>query len=388
MKCKQCGAEIESGFLYCPKCGQSIQLVPDYNVLEEELLSRVVEDKDKAKDDRFATGVYKPVAKTAPKSASKSASDSKASTSSSASKNKGVITKIVIFFSIVAVGVCCIISFIGGHSYDHLMNKAVEAEANQHYAKALGYFEEAYSIDNSSFEVLYGLGRMYYQVKEYENAIAYLLMALELDNTNKKIYTYLLECYDELGDTDGLIHLAENAPNDEIKLLFEDYILIPPTFSFEGGDYDSNVILKLETVGDNQIFYTLNGKNPTITGKLFTKPIEISEGTTEVKAVTMNSEGEYSEVVSQTYVVKYTAPDMPVVTPEAGTFNEEVFISISVPTGGTAYYSWDGSDPLTNGTLYEKPFKIIPGSSVLSVVTVDVKGNVSPVYHGEYIYNR
>ena len=48
MKCKKCGEEIESKLLYCPKCGEPIQLVPVYDVLEEELLSRVVEDKKKA----------------------------------------------------------------------------------------------------------------------------------------------------------------------------------------------------------------------------------------------------------------------------------------------------------------------------------------------------
>ena len=64
MNCKKCGAEIENGLMYCPKCGESIQLVPDYNVLEEELLSKVVEDKNKNKDDKFATGVYKYTEKT------------------------------------------------------------------------------------------------------------------------------------------------------------------------------------------------------------------------------------------------------------------------------------------------------------------------------------
>ena len=53
MKCKKCGEEIESKLLYCPKCGEPIQLVPDYDVLEEELLSRVVEDKKKAKEEKL-----------------------------------------------------------------------------------------------------------------------------------------------------------------------------------------------------------------------------------------------------------------------------------------------------------------------------------------------
>ena len=47
MKCKSCGKEIESGLIYCPACGKAIELVPEYNVLEEELLSKIVEDKNK-----------------------------------------------------------------------------------------------------------------------------------------------------------------------------------------------------------------------------------------------------------------------------------------------------------------------------------------------------
>ena len=35
MKCAKCGAEIKEGCLYCSVCGHEVQIVPDYNVLEE-----------------------------------------------------------------------------------------------------------------------------------------------------------------------------------------------------------------------------------------------------------------------------------------------------------------------------------------------------------------
>ena len=35
MKCQKCGAEIPEGKIYCEKCGQAIQMVPDYNPVDD-----------------------------------------------------------------------------------------------------------------------------------------------------------------------------------------------------------------------------------------------------------------------------------------------------------------------------------------------------------------
>ena len=73
-------------------------------------------------------------------------------------------------------------------------------------------------------------------------------------------------------------------------------------------------------------------------------------------------------------------------TPTDGVFTQKVMISVEVPEGCTAYYTWDGTSPVRNGIQYTEPFPIIEGTSVLSVVLVDEDGNVSPTYHGNYIY--
>ena len=59
MRCPKCETEIENGLIYCPNCGESIQLVPNYDILEEELLTSIVEDKRKVVTgiDKFAEGV-------------------------------------------------------------------------------------------------------------------------------------------------------------------------------------------------------------------------------------------------------------------------------------------------------------------------------------------
>lgn len=39
MICKNCKTEFPDDKVYCPKCGTPVQVVPDYNVLDEEVLS-------------------------------------------------------------------------------------------------------------------------------------------------------------------------------------------------------------------------------------------------------------------------------------------------------------------------------------------------------------
>lgn len=38
MKCAKCGAEIKEGCIYCSVCGNAVQIVPDYSVLEDDYL--------------------------------------------------------------------------------------------------------------------------------------------------------------------------------------------------------------------------------------------------------------------------------------------------------------------------------------------------------------
>lgn len=44
MKCKKCGAEIPKGKLYCSVCGAEVQLVPDYNFFEDDMLSDIIQN--------------------------------------------------------------------------------------------------------------------------------------------------------------------------------------------------------------------------------------------------------------------------------------------------------------------------------------------------------
>lgn len=54
MKCSKCGAEIEAGSVFCKKCGEPVQMVPDYNILEDDfLISLLEEEKSAGKTEVF-----------------------------------------------------------------------------------------------------------------------------------------------------------------------------------------------------------------------------------------------------------------------------------------------------------------------------------------------
>ena len=48
MKCSKCGAEIDAGSVFCKKCGEPVQMVPDYNILEDDFLVSLLEEEKSA----------------------------------------------------------------------------------------------------------------------------------------------------------------------------------------------------------------------------------------------------------------------------------------------------------------------------------------------------
>ncbi len=380
MKCKSCGKEIESGLIYCPECGKAIELVPEYNVLEEELLSKIVEDKNKEKT--FAEGVYKNVDNKPAEEISKDLPKQKKK-----SYKKAGFAGVCIIGIIALCIIFVLYSNITG-SYSYILEKAQTYEDEGKYTSALEYYQKAYNMQPEDFTVIYGLGRTYYYTKTYSSAVEYLALALESEPENTEIYDYLLKSYDALDDSESISQLAEDAPTDEISQMISKYIVLPPDFSLDSGEFTDDITVYISSQEDYQVFYTTNTKDPRLSGKLFTSPLVLKEGTTSVKAVCLSPDGEYSDIVEKEYTVSYGTPSTPEVTPEAGEYNYPISITVTVPAGGKAYYTWDGSDPATNGTLYTGAIDIIPGKSVLSVVVFDRRGNKSPTYYGEYTYTE
>lgn len=91
-----------------------------------------------------------------------------------------------------------------------------------------------------------------------------------------------------------------------VKVEAPEVTLGNPEFSVEEGDYTAEFDLTLTAAGAEEIWYTLDGSDPTaagVTPLTYEDPIHIGEGTTTVTAVAVDAELNTSEVVSKTYKV-------------------------------------------------------------------------------------
>ena len=52
MKCMNCGADIPEGMLICPDCGTEVQIVPDYNLFEEDVLTHILENNSQSDQNK------------------------------------------------------------------------------------------------------------------------------------------------------------------------------------------------------------------------------------------------------------------------------------------------------------------------------------------------
>lgn len=153
-------------------------------------------------------------------------------------------------------------------------------------------------------------------------------------------------------------------------------VFTPPAGSYEG---DIPVLLTTSTQGAS-IHYTLDGTDPTTTtGLVFGAPIILNEPTT-IKAIAFKdamppSTGEAS------YTFKLPLPAFSVAE---GIYSEGFDLVLSSTVAGSSiYYSTDGSDPLTVGTLYNTAVRI-ENPATVKAVTVMPGWNPSAVAQATY----
>ena len=97
----------------------------------------------------------------------------------------------------------------------------------------------------------------------------------------------------------GFIYMANPTPGAKNSSGNYD-ISEKPEVSLNEGNYDNEITLAFNTAGN--IYYTLNGDNPTIYSKKYTEPITISK-TSTVKAINIEDDKYQSEVSSSTYLI-------------------------------------------------------------------------------------
>ena len=147
-----------------------------------------------------------------------------------------------------------------------------------------------------------------------------------------------------------------------------------PSLPQEGTFVGSKTIeISCETEGA-EIYYTIDGNEPTTNSTLYADPFEITQETT-VKAIAVNEFGS-SNVVSARYT--RVAANPTIAFGDDATFEEQVIANVNVEPGHTAYYTLDGTTPTNESTEYTQPLAI-KASATLQVIAYDEDGYKSGV---------
>lgn len=360
MKCAKCGAELKVGCIYCSVCGQEAQIVPDYNLLEDDFL------KDLLKDEKKQKAVKK---QTQPKKKRK--------------KKMPVIAAAIGAIFALVILIVLLVNYSHNSSYDYQMDKAEACINDKNYGKAQKYLERAVELQEDSTKALQQLADVYLAQNEKDDAVDILKKIIGIEKDNKETYQKLIEVYAGLEDYEAIAKLSNQVTDKKILDLFSDYLVTAPVIA--ESDYDEEEGLHISAQTGITTYYTLDGSDPK-KGEEYKEAIFLEEGTTTIRMISVNDLGIYSEETECTYEVAFEPPEAPEVTPDGGSFNIPQQITIEVPEGCRAYYTWDGSDPTANSERYSAPLEMLEGNNILSVILVDKNDRWSEVTKCNFIY--
>lgn len=382
MKCINCGAEIKEENKKCPYCGAIIQIVPDYSVYDEDDINIILESTKETSKKSSLTKEEKAERRMKKQKAAEEAKKRKTQ----------LIKKIVLITALILIvfGIIfkVIITIKNNNSFSYQMKKADGAmfkgkieEAENHYLKAL-------ELEPDNVNVRLELADLYIEKENNDRAEKYLKEVIKKEKDNYDAYRMLYAIYSEDGDKKAILELKKGITDNRILAIFSDYNVDTALISVPGGTYKNNIKIYISAKKDVEIYYTIDGKNPTSDGIKYKGAFEITgAGMHTLKVATKNELGVYSDVVTETYIIEYEAPADPVVTPNGGTFSKETYVYITVPSGCSAYYTWDRTDPTTESSKYISPILIPEGKNMLTVIIIhDETGLSSAPYRGLFTY--
>ena len=395
MRCTHCGTIIPDDQMVCPRCGAEVQIVPDYNPLDDVLTREVKgsvegatrqiqtddirryrrddrtknvnstrvlsqEEMDRIRDQRRRTAGRRP-AGSSPRGTGEVNRQRKGNHTQrqdtaelrrirqqkrlEAAKRKRRNLLITIFSLLVLVAAC--IYLVYQNSYTSMINKGYRAIQSRDYEAAENYFSRAVTKDRSRPDAYTGRAQIYVDQDDLEGAEDVFLSAIETQPTNEELYQAAIDFYMETEQPAKVSALLQDCEDQNVLDAVSGYISAAPVFLPEAGTYSEvqEIAVSSETGGD--IYYTTDGSDPTVeTGTRYEQPILIqTEGKVEIRAIAVNANGIPSTVSSAVYTIEFPIENAPAVTPSTGQYTEPAQITITVPEGYTAYYTMDGSTP-------------------------------------------
>jgi Tfp pilus assembly protein PilF len=376
MKCTSCANEIEEGQLYCPECETPVQIVPDYNPLEDILAEQV-----KGAINEATMRAEQKERQKAKQMEKRERERRKKAEQKRAQKRRQKIKMLTIMGVVLALLVAlCVFLYL--NSYTGQVNKGNRLLKQQEYQQSLTPFKNALSKNEKKDTAYIGLANAYMGLGDLESAEQMFFDAVEKQPENVPIHRAFIHFYLDSKQEEKISELLADSA-DTILNELKDYVAEGPTFSLQEGEIFDEV-QELSLKSDNDIYYTLDDTKPTQASIKYDEPLLLQEGENIIRAISVNQKGVPSLEVKRVYTIEFPVQDAPAVIPSTGQYDRDMMIEITVPDGYTAYYTMDNTTPTAASRKYERPIKMPEGSTLLSVVLIDGGGRVSNMTKRNY----
>ena len=448
MICTHCGAEFPDDRLVCPICGTEVQIVPDYNPLDDVLAQEVKgsvegatrqiqtddirryrrddrtrnvnatrvlsqDEMEQIRDRRRMSGqrpvrntgdVRRPARDTG--EVRRPARDTgevrrqrqdtgelrrlkqQKRLEAAKRKRRNLLITLFVILAVIVTGIVVVYQ----NSYTSMINKGYRSIQARDYAAAENYFKRAIVKDESRPDAYTGCAQIYVDQDDLESAENVFLSAIGSQPTNAQLYQAAIDFYMETEQPGKVSSLLNNCEDAGVLKAVEKYISAAPVFSPEAGEFSEVQEITITSETGGEIYYTTDGTDPTAaSGTKYTEPVLLqTEGDVEIRAIAVNENGIPSVVSSAEYSIEFPIVNAPAVTPSTGQYTEPAQITITVPEGYTAYYTMDGStpDPSSSSTAkYTGPVDMPEDAQTIfnAILVNDQNGKATDVTTRNYI---
>ncbi len=341
MRCAHCGAIIPDDQMVCPKCGAEVQIVPDYNPLDDVLTREVKGSVEGAtrqiqtddirryrRDDRTknvnSTRVLSPEERRMIRD--KRRAGGQRSTGNMAGRSTGNVrgqrrnteevrrqrqnveeprrqrqnsntaelrqlrqqkrleaakrkrrNLLITLFLLLAL-IAAGVYVVYQNSYSSMINKGYQAINNGNYDSAENYFNRAISKDKSRPDAYTGYAEIYIDQNDLDSAEEVFLSAIETQPTNEELYQAAIDFYMDTEQPQKVSALLENCEDENVLSAVSEYISSAPVFTPEEGTYSEVQEITITSETGGDIYYTTDGTDPTVeTGTRYEEPILLQE---------------------------------------------------------------------------------------------------------------
>ncbi len=375
MKCPHCGNELMEGHLICEKCGEEIQMVPDFEPEIENSITETLSTLAALQEGEDTQEISQ--------TEEKAEEEDVQETDEPVEDGK----KVWLIISLIIIFVVALVTY-GTYSYhigtvEYQITKAKEYAANESYDEAIACLEAAYANYPNEAGLLFLEADYYYLQQDNDSAIGVLYRIIDRENFSyedlEEAYNKIITIYANQGLYGQINELLRNCTEPDIVNMFQSYLAMEPEFSYVEGSYAEVIPLKLSSNTAGTIYYTMDGSTPTKNSQIYTAPLFLETGEYTISAFFVNDYGIESEIVSKTYIINLSVPNAPSVDLYSGEYTEPTMIAVEGIEGCRIFYTTDESEPTQDSVPYTGPIPMPLGKTLFKFVNISEEGVPSEV---------